>query len=1365
MKITGGLAGTLFWTFLLLALCPLSIVSYISYQNATESLRHETTEALRAAMEYKRDLIEKYFTEINIDINIQAELSSNSNMLKRLSAALKKSGLLLPEFINTADWESINTEDGKSLRAYQDAHAYLDIYLIDIMGNILYTASEQHVGDNILPEEYGLRRLTSVYQTALETGKSALSDYSLQTSDQEKISFFLARSLNDEETGEKIGVLVFELPYKQLDEYMQVHFGLGESGETYLVGTDLLIRSRLRFSDESVILQTGIETALLHNWMEEHEKWHRMNTLLPRSPLSALCSTKETIYANYQGIPVLGMYSSLEFLNKWGIHWVLVAEVNAKEAFASAAALKYIVITLLVSTAGIVLLLSWIITARLVSPLRQLTRWSEQVADGDLSLLDISTPSNEIGQLNRSFRQTVISLQQAAEENKRYNWLQTGQLELDDQLRGDQSLGELSKRIINYLATYLEAGIGALYIYDKEVLHLQAGYACTVKKNFPDEFALGEGIAGQAALEKKTIIMRKVPDDYFWVRSGLGKRKPDTLIVVPFVYNESVKAVLELGAFTDFTELQISFLENVGEKLAVAINGAQARNQLQDALVMTTEQTNILQSQQDELRASNEELEEQTQRLRASEEELQVNQDELVATNEQLEEKNRSLNRQKETIEQANKELKSSRREIERKAEEVARASKYKSEFLANMSHELRTPLNSLLLLAQTLEQNRKGNLTEDDVESITIIRKSGQDLLSLINDILDLSKIEAGRMSLIRDDIAMAEVLAELKRTFLHLAEEKGLALHFTLAEDVPEVIRSDRTRLDQILKNLLSNALKFTEHGAITVSVSLCIDPSTFPDIIGQDIIALSVQDSGVGIPQDKQKIIFEAFQQADGGTARKYGGTGLGLSISRELAELLGGEIRMESKEGEGATFILYLPVLMPEQEKRREQDKYLKRYSGRYSARAALPIQSISEEIARGQDKDKKPQAYIADDRENLQENDRTVLVVEDDACFAELLVRECHEKGLKCLVSPSGEDGLELAEEYVPAAIILDLKLPGISGWEVLETLKNQLETRHIPVHIISAAEVDEAAARNKGVVALQKPVSQEQLEIAFVNIRETSRQRIRKLLVADPDAEQRTSAIALIDHNDVESEEAGSGQEVLERLKQHRYDCLVMGLDFPDMSGLALLQQLKGELKADKAALPPVIIYTDRKLSREETGELRQYAVSIIIKGLMSQERLLDEESLFLHRMISRLPEKKQRMIRNLHEDDAIFQEKRILLVDDDMRNVFALAKVLRDRGMITVKAEDGIRALEMLEQEEFDLVLMDIMMPVMDGYETITKIREQPQYDDLPIIALTAKAMQDDRRRCLAVGANDYLAKPMDTERLLALLRLWLYS
>jgi signal transduction histidine kinase/DNA-binding response OmpR family regulator/HAMP domain-containing protein len=1344
--ITGGLGRTLFWTFLVLALSPLSIVSYISFQNATESLRYETTEALRAAMEYKRDLIKKYFTDIDIGINIQAELSSNIDMMRKFGAAFNRSSLPLSEFITTTDWEIINTEDGNLLRSYQDAHAYQDIYLVDLAGNILYTASELHVGDNVLSKGYGLQKLTYAYEGALKTGASALSDYGSYGVGQ-NVSLFLARALEDEETGEKIGVLIFELPYSQLDSYMQIQFGLGDQGETYLVGTDFLIRSTLRFLDDSAVLHTRVDTVVLRNWVKEHGQWRKEYGVNPENPSPAPRSTKEAIYTNYQGASVLGMYSSLDFLEKWGIHWVLIAEVNEKEAFASASALKYIVISLLVSTTGIVLLLSWIITTRLVSPIRQLTQWSGQVAGGDLSILDISAPKNEIGLLNRSFRQTVLSLQQAAEENKRYNWLQAGQLELDDQLRGDQSVNGLSKRIMVYLASYIGAQVGALYIYEKESLRLQASYACTLTEKQSDCFLLGEGLIGQAALEQKTIIMTSVPADYIQVTSGLGKRTPDTIAVVPFIYNDSVKAVLELGTFTGFSELEISFLESVGEKLAVAINGAQARHQLQEALAITTQQTDILQSQQAELRAANEELEEQTQRLRASEEELQANQDQLMTTNEQLEEKNRSLNRQKEKIEQANEDLKLSRMEIERRAEEVARASKYKSEFLANMSHELRTPLNSLLLLAQTLEGNRKGNLHEDDIESIRVIWKSGKDLLNLINDILDLSRIEAGQMILTWEEITLTELLAELKSTFFHLAEEKGLVLHFIQEKDAPKVIRSDRKRVDQILKNLLSNAVKFTQHGEITVSVSLCpaaVDTS--------NRIAIAVQDSGVGIPQDKHKVIFEAFQQADGSTARKYGGTGLGLSISKELAELLGGKISMESREGEGTVFTLYLPLTGVQQQEGQEWQP-------------GEIIQDVKEDslVLLSQDTTvKENQAYPADDREDIAEDDRIILVIEDDARFVDLLIRQCHEKGLKCIATPNGGDGLQLVERYLPAAIILDVKLPDISGWEVLEVLKKQIELRHIPVHIISATEVGLFDARNKGVVdTLQKPVSLEQLEVAFLHIRETSQQGIRKLLVADQDAEQRKAIITLIGNNDVQSREAGSGQEVLERLEADHYDCLVMGLDFPDMAGIALLQTLK----AAQMGLPPVIIYTDRKLSREETGDLRQYASSIILKGAMSEERLLDEASLFLHRMISKLPEVKQRMIRNLHEDDALFQGKRILLVDDDMRNVFALAKVLHDRGMETVKAEDGVRALEILASEEFDLVLMDIMMPVMDGYQTIEKIRAQPQYEDLPIIALTAKAMQDDRRRCLEAGANDYLAKPVETERLLALLRLWLYS
>ncbi|MCI5224490.1 MAG: response regulator, partial [Candidatus Electrothrix sp. AR4] len=536
-----------------------------------------------------------------------------------------------------------------------------------------------------------------------------------------------------------------------------------------------------------------------------------------------------------------------------------------------------------------------------------------------------------------------------------------------------------------------------------------------------------------------------------------------------------------------------------------------------------------------------------------------------------------------------------------------------------HIGQELRTPLNSLLLLAQTLESNRHGNLTEDDIESVRVIHNSGNELLALINDILDLSKIEAGQMVLVRDTIPVADLLTDIKLVFQHLADEKGLKLHFTVAAGTPRTIESDRKRLDQVLKNFLSNALKFTEKGEVTVSVS----PAPPDFALQENTIAIAVQDSGVGIPPDKQKIIFEAFQQADGGTARKYGGTGLGLSIARDLADLLGGKIRLDSKKGEGSTFSLYLPATLPNQDYHKEQ-------------KIGTGIKNPPK-----QDDNITKTTQIEDDRHDLHKNDRTVLVIEDDPRFSALLRQQCHEKGLKYLAAPTGEDGLRLAASYAPIAIILDLKLPGISGWSVLELLKKQIETRHIPVHIMSVDDVGGMDALRKGAVeALKKPISRDQLEIAFLNIEETARHNIKTLLVAEQDARQRKAIVTLIGNSDVHSAETASGGEVLNKLQTEHYDCLIMGLDFPDMTGSSLLQRLQ----ADKTDSPPIIIYTDKKLSRKETAELRQYASSIIIKGAMSEERLLDESALFLHRMISGLPERKQRMIRNLHEDDVIFQ-------------------------------------------------------------------------------------------------------------------------
>uniref|UniRef100_UPI00405780AB response regulator n=1 Tax=Candidatus Electrothrix sp. TaxID=2170559 RepID=UPI00405780AB len=982
-------------------------------------------------------------------------------------------------------------------------------------------------------------------------------------------------------------------------------------------------------------------------------------------------------------------------------------------------------------------------TGKMVKYFEDLSCQADRISAGNYT--ESVAVLSEQDRLGNAVNNMTLMIRENQQKNEDQTWLAQGSEQLDNLLRGEQSLEEMAKKVVVFLSSYVEAAVGAFYLSDdKDSLHLYASYAYKNNNKSLHEFQHGEGIPGQVAVEKKILVLHEVPAQYLQVCSSLGTADPVCLLVAPFLYNNQVKAVIELGTFTHFTDLQISFLQQMEERVGIAVHSAQSRLRVQEMLQITQEQAATLQSQREKLQASNEELEEQTQRLQASEEELQANQDQLVATNEELEEKNTSLNRQKQAIEQVNKELRASRREIERKAEEVSRASRYKSEFLANMSHELRTPLNSLLILTQALESNKQGNLTEEDIEAIKVIRHSGNELLFLINDILDLSKIEAGHMILVQDHIPVADFLAQLKRTFQRQAEQKGLSLFFNLADGVPEHIRSDRKRLEQILNNFLSNAVKFTEQGEVIVSVAPVQPDVVFrrSDLAPEKTLAVSVQDSGIGIPQAKQGIVFEAFRQVDGGTARKYGGTGLGLSIARDLARLLGGEIHLESKEGKGTRFTLYLPVMSESFQEEQGQEQVVSKRTG--MTETVLPVE-----------------LSVEDDRHDLQEKDSIVLVIEHDPDFARLLACQCHDKGLKCLIASNGEEGLRLVEQYLPKAVILDVKVTGCSGWKVLETLKEQTKTRHIPVHIMSSEEVGFEGQRKGAVTALHKPVSRQELEHFFTQLQKTLEQPMRTLLVAVQNMKRRKDIIALMGNKDVTSEEAETGQEVLDKLKNRNYDCLVMGTEFFDMSTCSLLRQLRKE----NISIPPVIIYTIKKISWQKSMELEQYASSIIIKGVMSEERLLDESSLLLHRRVSDLPEKKQRVIRNLHEDDMIFQGKRILLVDDDMRNIFALAKVLRGKGMETVKAEDGAAALaELAEEKAFDLVLMDIMMPVMDGYEAIETIRKQPQWKELPIIALTAKAMKDDRSRCLAAGANDYLVKPVDVDRLLALLRLWLY-
>ncbi|MBU2552509.1 MAG: response regulator [Proteobacteria bacterium] len=967
---------------------------------------------------------------------------------------------------------------------------------------------------------------------------------------------------------------------------------------------------------------------------------------------------------------------------------------------------------------------------------------AEQIARGNLEV-EIGSGVEEATGIRAAIVAMLGALRENRDRTAREDWLKTGIARLDETMRGDPGIEDLASRVISEVCAYLEAQLGALYLMQNgttPALRLVSSYAYTQRKNLSNVFQPGEGLVGQAALEKKQILIRNVPEDYVRVTSGLGEGVPRFLCVTPFMHEGRLKGVVEIGALGDMTDAELEYLDRAMPALAVAIESAASRTHLARSLEESQRLSTELQAQQEELQTANEELEEQAQRLEESAERLQAQQEELRVMNEELEEKNDLLERQKKDVELA-------RKDIAKKAEELALASKYKSEFLANMSHELRSPLNSLLLLAQGLIQNQEGNLTGDQVRSAEIIHGSGRDLLNLIDEILDLSKIEAGRMDIHSGVLSVTDLAEGLRASFSHLAVEKGIGLDVSVDEKAPRKIESDRKRVEQVLRNLVSNAIKFTETGSVSIrfgrpAAGIRLSRSGLAE---GDCLAVAVRDTGIGIEPEKQGIIFEAFQQADGGTSRKYGGTGLGLSISRELARLLGGEIQLESQPGQGSTFTLYLPAraagaAVPDGTPAR----------GFPGAAASFPPPSGL----------KNPAVQIEDDRENLDGADRVILVIEDDPEFARILYKKCHERGLKCLVAPTGEAGLELAAKHLPGAVILDIRLPGMDGWSVLNALKEDVRTRHIPVHVASVEEPSTDGLRQGALGHATKPLSLEDIQQIFGKLEQVMTGKPRRVLVVEDDPEIRRQTVELIGDKDVLTDEARNGVQALEALRSGGYDCMVLDLGLPDMSGGELLEKAEQEgLK-----LPPVVVHTARDLTRDEELELREYAGSIVIKDVRSQERLLDEVSLFLHRVVSQMPEQKRRMIRDLHDVDAILRDRKVLVVDDDMRTTFAVSKLLTARGLKALKAENGERALRLLDQEpDVDLVLMDVMMPVMDGYETMKRIRAQDRFEKLPIIALTAKAMPEDREKCLAAGASDYLPKPVDDGRLFSMMRVWL--
>jgi CheY-like chemotaxis protein/HAMP domain-containing protein len=970
-----------------------------------------------------------------------------------------------------------------------------------------------------------------------------------------------------------------------------------------------------------------------------------------------------------------------------------------------------------------------LLAANLTNQVRAIADVATAVTKGDLTRSIRVEARGEVAELKDNINTMIDNLRGTTDRNQEQDWLKTNLAKFTRMLQGQRDLVTVGRMLLSELAPLVDAQQGTIYQMERSepgetldqaasALRLLAAYA--QREGQPDRIALGDGLVGQAAAEKQRILLTDVPADYTTIRSSLGESAPTSVIVLPVLFEGDAMAVIELASLKSFTNTHLQFLDQLTQSIGVVLNTIEA--------TMRTE--NLLK---------------QSQQLTT---ELQTRQIELQQTNEELASKAKQLAEQNQEVERKNKEVEQARRALEEKAAELALTSKYKSEFLANMSHELRTPLNSILILGQQLAENVGGNLTIKQIEFAKNIHSAGTDLLTLINDILDLSKIESGTVTVEPEEITFTNLRETVHRTFHHVAETKGLGYNVEIDPNLPRAFVSDPKRLQQILKNLLSNAFKFTALGSVSMSVRLVRSGwnTDHPVLSGASAaIAFVVTDTGIGIAQEKQKLIFEAFQQADAGTSRKYGGTGLGLAISRELANLLGGEIRLQSKPDVGSTFTLYLPLAYTGPTQR-----YL---TAGVSAHvpSVVPVLTIA-----------KSEEAVVDDREDLREGDTVLLIIEDDPHYARILLGIARMKGFKAVVANRGQQALALAREHLPAAISLDVFLPDMLGWTVLNNLKLDPRTRHIPVQMLSVEEQRQHGLSHGAFAYLVKPTTTGELESAFDKLKSYVAPHTKRLLVIEDNSTERASIIELLSHDDIEISAVGSGGEALEALRGRRFDCCVVDLRLPDMSGFELLDRLRAEPELREI---PIVVFTGKELSAAEETQLHTVAKSIVIKDVQSPERLLDETALFLHRVIADLPEGKRKMIERLHGSTEALRGRKVLVVDDDARNIFALTTILENQEMEVVSATNGRHAISIIESmSDLSVVLMDIMMPDMDGYETMREIRKDPRFRTLPILALTAKAMKGDREKCLQAGASDYISKPVNTDQLLSLLRVWLY-
>jgi signal transduction histidine kinase/DNA-binding response OmpR family regulator/CHASE3 domain sensor protein len=955
-------------------------------------------------------------------------------------------------------------------------------------------------------------------------------------------------------------------------------------------------------------------------------------------------------------------------------------------------------------------------------------------AAGDYSTRLNMEEKDELGNLSASLNKMAAALDLNFRQLSANQWQQEGTARLSERIAGEKDLNELSAEALSFLAEYTNSQVGAVYLVDTDMsLYVAGGFALPVALQ-QMRIKTGEGLPGQCFDRKKEIWLKSISDNLYTTFSS-GVIKPKELLLIPVLFEGHAVGVIELGTINSYEQYHVDYLKRISEMMGIAINTARNRTRLKELLEETQAQSEELQAQHRELENINAELEVQAEKLQTSEEELKVQQEELMETNQELQERSRQLEEKNHMIVLRNL-------EIQKKAEELTLSTRYKSEFLANMSHELRTPLNSVLLLSRLLSENNQGNLNKEQIEYAQVIQSSGQGLLQLIDEILDLSKIESGKLELEYERIPVNDIVQNMRTLFLPMANEKNV--NFTVQVDgaVPGIIETDKLRLEQILKNLISNALKFTHSGSIDLLVSLANDKENFIDF--------TVVDSGIGIPEDKQQLIFEAFQQADGSTKRKYGGTGLGLSISRQLARLLHGDISLESTPGKGSRFTLTIPLFKATPEKQTAKKEIVAAEAPTPAKTAPSPF--IATDIPN----------TLADDSHNIKTDDKVLLVVEDDVHFAKALLDFARQKNYKVIHIVRGDMVLETAARYKPLGILLDIQLPMKDGLTVMDELKKDSRTRHIPVHIMSSFEVKKESLHRGAIDFINKPVLYEQMNMILEKIEQVVNTDLKKVLIVEDNTHHAKALAYYLSTNKIEATISSDIQEGMQALQKKEVTCVILDMGLPGTKAYEALDIVRQNTELENV---PIIIFTGQSLSRQDETKIRQYADTIVVKTAHSYQRILNEVSLFLH-LVDQQDDKKPPSVRSLGKMDEVLKNKTVLIADDDVRNIFALTKALEKHKMSVITAVDGKEALQLLEKNDnVDIVLMDMMMPEMDGYEAILRIRKNPKWKRLPVIAVTAKAMMGDREKCIQAGASDYISKPVDSDQLLSLMRVWLYE